>query len=902
MNPLACVRYAIGAKTTIVNIPERVTMYGYNAIEAPSAKYVNLFSEHDEVSEYAPYLPKTDTAKQYGEGVPDPAGPGFWRNLDDQIDRAIGGKAKAVETDNRDAYRNAVTLKVFDRVAARGLRVICKNPGMSDHGEDSTELLKPPVVASAIIEEGDVTPGEFHRMRVAAGRPELPCTFVSFGSGRSWALDCATEIAVHGYVNMGVTYDRSPNEYGGDDEIVLVPISPTQRPSMAVPPASNRIWRGDGVRSVAKSLLMLYDQVDSMLPASRKHGNDGSVGDLSHQATKSDHNPNDSGIVTAIDITHDPASGFDADAFAESLRRLRDSRLKYVIWRGRIFGDEGYAQRNGATAYEWAERNKGPGDHSEHVHVSVDADSADDLRLWVFDLVNAGSPMHSAPSRPKLKIGDSGPAVVELQLLLGVEADSFFGSATEAAVQAFQARRGLFVDGIVGSHTWGLLTSVSGAAPSVGAASLAPDTIARITALAASSAIARYSWADRGVAPIGYIKGMAVTFAKVYLDLKVGGSAARVMAALPTGDSERDALAWYGVSNVTAGASTLRALFTLLIGLGMRESSGKYYEGRDASATNTSGDTAEAGLFQQSWDSRGASAELPKLFARYSANPNPTFLAIFSEGVGVHDTTEAGGGEGAEFQGLCKRCPTFAVECAAVGLRTIRRHWGPINRREVEVRPEADALLQQVQAVVDAIPVTKPIDGDVLPPLPQPPLPAVSNPLTLIVLLLIILKGKTMANESGTQPDLDKLIQALLGALGGKPITPPPPPPPPPPVAPDINALIAALLASLQGGKPILLPAPTVIDQSPAPVKPPVKDATATPIMQKPSVRIGIIGGLISAAATYFSGGLIPPGIGEMVTAAFGITAGAGSTSIFGSIKNMMDRRMAARYAAAPPA
>jgi uncharacterized protein (TIGR02594 family) len=232
MNPLACVRYAIGAKTTIVNIPERVTMYGYDVVDAPSAKYVNLFSEHDEASEYAPYLPKTDTARQYGEGVPDPARGGFWHNLDDQLDRALIGRAKLVETDNRDAYRNAVVLKVFDRVASRGLRVICKNPGMSDHDEDSTELLKPAVVASAIIEEGDVTPGQFHRMRVAAGRPELPVTFVSFGSGRSWALGCAAEISAAGYVNMGVTYDRA-GEYGGDDEIVLVPISPTQRPGMA---------------------------------------------------------------------------------------------------------------------------------------------------------------------------------------------------------------------------------------------------------------------------------------------------------------------------------------------------------------------------------------------------------------------------------------------------------------------------------------------------------------------------------------------------------------------------------------------------------------------------------------------------------------------------------------------
>ena len=64
---------------------------------------------------------------------------------------------------------------------------------------------------------------------------------------------------------------------------------------------------------------------------------------------------------------------------------------------------------------------------------------------------------------------------------------------------------------------------------------------------------------------------------------------------------------------------TLRHLFVLLTGLDMRESSGRCCEGRDLSASNTTADTAEAGLFQQSWNSRFASPELPKLVSQYSA-------------------------------------------------------------------------------------------------------------------------------------------------------------------------------------------------------------------------------------------------------------------------------------------
>ena len=247
-------------------------------------------------------------------------------------------------------------------------------------------------------------------------------------------------------------------------------------------------------------------------------------------------------------------------------------------------------------------------------------------------------------------------------------------------------------------------------------AHLAPSTIDQIVSLARNSALARHSWSHRGMAPIGYINGLAVTFARVYLKLKAGDSTALAMTA-PLGGTSSDALAWYGA---TAGdrSTTLRQLFALLYGLGMRESSGNCFEGRDRSASNVSADTAEAGLFQQSWNSRGASPELPKLFEAYSANPDG-FLSIFREGLSGSASSNEGSGDGAAFQALCKSCPAFAVEAAAVGLRTIRRHWGPINRREAEIRPEAETLLLQVQKVIDSAPALVP-GGGPIPTVPRP--------------------------------------------------------------------------------------------------------------------------------------------------------------------------------------
>lgn len=203
---------------------------------------------------------------------------------------------------------------------------------------------------------------------------------------------------------------------------------------------------------------------------------------------------------------------------------------------------------------------------------------------------------------------------------------------------------------------------------------------------------------------------MALVYARVYCKLKAGDSAAAIMARANTHDAARDALAWYGeefaalgMSNDLFGVDTLRHLFVLLVGLGMRESSGRYCEGRDRSASNTKAETAEAGLFQTSFNIREASPELPKLFARYSASPSG-LKDVFREGVRctAADRRNYGSGPGVEFQRLSKECPAFAAEFAAVGLRVDRTHWGPINSKAAEIRPEFDAMLKQIQNLMDA--------------------------------------------------------------------------------------------------------------------------------------------------------------------------------------------------------
>lgn len=234
-------------------------------------------------------------------------------------------------------------------------------------------------------------------------------------------------------------------------------------------------------------------------------------------------------------------------------------------------------------------------------------------------------------------------------------------------------------------------------------------TVDDIVRMAAHSPLASVKWADRGRAPLGYLKGMALAFARVYCKFKASDPCAIEMAKAETGHPESDALSHYsdqfqalGMCNDSSGIDTLRHLFVLLIGLGMRESSGHWCEGRDRSASNTTAETAEAGLFQTSWNIRYRCPLACTLFEQYQANPSG-FLDTFQEAVPVHayDLENFGDGEGRAFQELSKHCPAFAVEVAAVGLRNNRLHWGPINRRTAELRPEANQMLLEVHELVD---------------------------------------------------------------------------------------------------------------------------------------------------------------------------------------------------------
>ena len=126
---------------------------------------------------------------------------------------------------------------------------------------------------------------------------------------------------------------------------------------------------------VAKSLLALRRQVNERAP-NRSKASDGTIGDAAHATRNSDHNPwvmeGGTGVVTAMDVTHDPANGCDADQLAEAIRAARDRRVKYLIWNRRIASA---APIDGAVAWTWRPYG-GANPHAHHLHVSVQPDAA----------------------------------------------------------------------------------------------------------------------------------------------------------------------------------------------------------------------------------------------------------------------------------------------------------------------------------------------------------------------------------------------------------------------------------------------------------------------------------------------------------------------------------------------
>ena len=103
----------------------------------------------------------------------------------------------------------------------------------------------------------------------------------------------------------------------------------------------------------------------------RNRQSDGIMGDSGHQARKSDHNDGN-----AFDLGHDPNNGVDCNSLAKQL--ISDPRVTYVIWNREIYNRE--------MASQGWRKYSGTNAHTHHMHVSIRAESRDDLSPWPWTL------------------------------------------------------------------------------------------------------------------------------------------------------------------------------------------------------------------------------------------------------------------------------------------------------------------------------------------------------------------------------------------------------------------------------------------------------------------------------------------------------------------------------------
>lgn len=223
----------------------------------------------------------------------------------------------------------------------------------------------------------------------------------------------------------------------------------------------------------------LRAEIDAAYPR-RDRSSDGWIGDTSHSARRSDHNPDrdyNPGVVKAIDIDKDGIPDFNG--MVERIRAVGasgDIRLRggYIIWNGKIAGTH--------TGWRW-HAYTGPNPHTGHAHFSfADAQAGfDALGDWPVLPKPAPAPAPAPAPRPNpdpilpgvhehrtatIHRRDVGhPAEIrDLQGHLNAwrrnrqlsthPVDGVWDDWLEIAFRTFQKTYGLTVDGICGQHGW----------------------------------------------------------------------------------------------------------------------------------------------------------------------------------------------------------------------------------------------------------------------------------------------------------------------------------------------------------------------------------------------------------------------------------------------------------------
>lgn len=218
----------------------------------------------------------------------------------------------------------------------------------------------------------------------------------------------------------------------------------------------------------APALVTLNAELNKAYP-SRDKTSDGWIGDPSHAARKSDHNPDYSakGVVRARDIDKD---GIDCNRLLQIL--IQDRRTNYVIFNGFI-----YSRQYGFKKRVYTGTNK----HTKHLHVSLrhGTQYENSTTSWgIADTTPAktitgkgSAPAFPLPRGSYFGPKEGGPESVSGYFSFGASLAQWqaqmqargwaitpsgrYDSTTEKVAGQFQAEKGLKpVDKLIGPATW----------------------------------------------------------------------------------------------------------------------------------------------------------------------------------------------------------------------------------------------------------------------------------------------------------------------------------------------------------------------------------------------------------------------------------------------------------------
>lgn len=196
--------------------------------------------------------------------------------------------------------------------------------------------------------------------------------------------------------------------------------------------------------TVVPNLNELVDQMNARFPK-RDKASDGTIGNTSHAARPSSHNPDKTGSpehrdgdsrneVRARDIDKDlkDPNGVTMERVVQHwIKNARNGKLpwvRYIIFNGRI-----WHKRDNYKTRKYTGSNK----HDKHVHVNSDfTQSADSVTKTNWLLKDFGKPKPKPPAKPAAPAEPAQTDLVKkVQKALEVDVDGTWGSGTDIAAQ-----------------------------------------------------------------------------------------------------------------------------------------------------------------------------------------------------------------------------------------------------------------------------------------------------------------------------------------------------------------------------------------------------------------------------------------------------------------------------------